>query len=104
MRDQLTDYEWAAIKPTLTNKPRGVPRVNDRGVRNGIFWVLRAGAPLQPVTDSRSSPSRARIYRSKLGGTADSLSAAFWERPFWMLDSRGLTFGRPFGITISILA
>src|SRR6202047_5077173 len=27
------------------NKPRGVPRVNDRRVLNGIFRVLRSGAP-----------------------------------------------------------
>jgi hypothetical protein len=46
MRYELTDYEWAAIKPMLPNKPRGVPRVNDRRVLNGIFWVLRSGAPL----------------------------------------------------------
>ena len=25
--------------------PRGVPRVNDRRVLNGIIWVLRSGAP-----------------------------------------------------------
>ncbi|WP_456751486.1 MULTISPECIES: IS5 family transposase [unclassified Bradyrhizobium] len=29
----------------LPNKPRGVRRVNDRRVLNGIFWVLRSGAP-----------------------------------------------------------
>src|SRR5262245_32789256 len=29
----------------LPNKPRGVPRVNDRRVLNGIFWVPRSGAP-----------------------------------------------------------
>ena len=29
----------------LPNKPRGVPRVNDRRVLNGIFWTLRSGAP-----------------------------------------------------------
>jgi transposase len=29
----------------LPNKPRGVPRVNDRRVLNDIFWVLRSGAP-----------------------------------------------------------
>jgi transposase len=45
MRYELSDYEWAAIKPMLPNKPRGVPRVNDRRVLNGIFWVLRSGAP-----------------------------------------------------------
>jgi len=42
MRYELTDHEWAAIKPFLPNKPRGVPRVNDRRVLNGIFWVLIA--------------------------------------------------------------
>jgi transposase len=37
MRYELNDREWAAIKPMLPNKPRGVPRVNDRRVLNGIF-------------------------------------------------------------------
>jgi len=37
MRYELADYEWTAIKPMLPNKPRGVPRVNDRRVLNGIF-------------------------------------------------------------------
>jgi hypothetical protein len=32
MRYELTDFEWAAIRPFLPNKPRGVPRVNDRRV------------------------------------------------------------------------
>jgi transposase len=27
------------------DKPGGVPWVNDRRVLNGIFWVLRSGAP-----------------------------------------------------------
>jgi transposase len=26
-RYKLTDHEWAAIRPMLPNKPRGVPRV-----------------------------------------------------------------------------
>ena len=34
-----------AIKPRPPNKPRGIPRVNDRRALNGIFWVLRSGAP-----------------------------------------------------------
>ena len=44
-RYELTDFEWKAIEPHLPNKPRGVPRVDDRRVLNGIFWVLRSGAP-----------------------------------------------------------
>jgi transposase len=52
MRYELTDHEWAAIKPMLPNKPRGVARVNDRRVLNGIFWVLRSGAPWRDLPDS----------------------------------------------------
>jgi len=37
MRYELTDHEWAAIKSMLPSKPRGVARVNDRRVLNGIF-------------------------------------------------------------------
>jgi transposase len=51
MRYELTDHEWTAIKPMLPNKPRGVPRVNDRRVLNGIFWVLRSGAPWRDLPD-----------------------------------------------------
>ena len=45
MRYELSDSEWATIKPLLPNKSRGVRRVNDRRVLNGIFGVLRSGAP-----------------------------------------------------------
>jgi transposase len=51
MRYQLTDYEWAAIRPMLPNKPRGVLRVDDRRVLNGIFWVLRSGAPWRDLPE-----------------------------------------------------
>ena len=36
----------------LPNKPRGVPRVNDRRVLDGIFWVLRSGAPWRDLPDN----------------------------------------------------
>ena len=52
MRYELTDNEWSAIKPMLPNKPRGVPRVDDRRVLNGIFWVLRSGAPWRDLPDN----------------------------------------------------
>ncbi len=51
MRYALTDREWAFILPTLPNKPRGVPRVDDRRVLNGIFWVLRSAAPWRDLPD-----------------------------------------------------
>ena len=42
MRYELSDNKWAMIRPILPNKARGVPRVDDRRVLNGIFWVLCA--------------------------------------------------------------
>jgi len=32
-------------RPLLPNKQRGGPRVDDRRVINGIFYILRTGAP-----------------------------------------------------------
>src|SRR5262249_23100374 len=51
MRYELADHEWVVIKAMLPNKPRGVPRVNDRRVLNGIFWILRSGAPWRDLPD-----------------------------------------------------
>jgi Putative transposase of IS4/5 family (DUF4096) len=51
MRYELSDHEWDAIKPMLPNKPRGIPRVDDRRVLNGIFWVLRSGAPWRDLPE-----------------------------------------------------
>jgi len=45
MRYELTDGEWAAIRLMFPNKPRSEPRVDDRPVLKGIFWVLRSSAP-----------------------------------------------------------
>ena len=44
-RYDLTEFEWRTIQPLLPNKPRGVPRVDDRRVLNGIFYQLRSGSP-----------------------------------------------------------
>jgi transposase len=52
MRYELSDYEWCVINPMLPNKPRGIPRVDDRRVLNGIFWVLRSGAPWRDLPET----------------------------------------------------
>ena len=66
MRYELTDHEWASIKPMLPNKPRGMRRVNDRRVLNGIFWVLRSGAPWRDLPDD-SVPTRPATTASFAG-------------------------------------
>jgi transposase len=50
-RFDLTDFEWTVIQPLLPNKPRGVPRVDDRRVINGILWRFRTGSPWADVPD-----------------------------------------------------
>ncbi len=51
MRYELSDFERSVIKPMLPNKPRGIPRVDDRRVPNGIFWILRSGAPWRDLAE-----------------------------------------------------
>lgn len=35
----------------LPDQPRGLPRVSDRRVLNGMFWVLRSGAPWRDLPE-----------------------------------------------------
>src|ERR1700733_14684727 len=55
-RYELTDFEWSIIAPLLPNKPRGVPRADDRLVLNGIFRRLRTGSPWADIPE-RYGPS-----------------------------------------------
>ena len=73
-RYELSDFEWTAIEPHLPNKPRGVPRVDDRRVLNGIFWVLRSGAPWADVPARYGPPTKIynRFNRWR--------KAAVWDR------------------------
>lgn len=51
MRYDLSDDEWKVIQPLLPQKSRGVPRVDDRRVLSGIFWILRTGAPWRDLLE-----------------------------------------------------
>src|SRR5499427_3997618 len=77
-RYDLTAFEWKVIKPLLPNKPRGVPRVDDRRVLNGIFWVLRSGAPWADVPERYGPPTTIynRFNRWRKAGVWDRLMEA----------------------------
>jgi transposase len=62
----------------LPNKPRGVPRVNDRRVLNGIFWVLHSGAPWRDLPESYGPPTTCynRFVRWRQAGVWDRLMNA----------------------------
>ena len=66
----------------LPNKARGVPRVDNRRVLNGIFWVLRSGALWRdlPSASGPDTTCYSRIVRWRNAGvssrTKDALAGA----------------------------
>jgi transposase len=94
-RYDLTDFEWRVIAPLLPNKPRGVPRVDDRRVLNGIFWVLRSGAPWRDLPE-RYGPRTTcynRFVRWRRAGVWDRLMDAITEAcdgDIQMIDSTSI--------------
>ena len=91
-RYELTDREWSIIEPLLPNKPRGVPRVDDRRVLNGILWRFRTGSPWAEIPE-RYGPSTTcynRFVRWRKAGVWDRLLAAVsvaFEGEIVMIDS-----------------
>ena len=60
MRFDLSDEEWAAIEPLLPAAKQGPKRVDDRLILNGIFYILRTGAPWRDLPE-RYGP-RTTVY------------------------------------------
>jgi transposase len=75
-RFDLTDFEFDLIRPLLPDKPRGVARVDDRRVLNGIFWVLRTGSPW------RDLPERYGPYTTVYNRFNRWAKAGVWVRVF----------------------
>ena len=74
MRYDLSDLEWSVIEPLLPKgKPGPVPK-NNRQVLNGIFWVLRAGAPW------RDLPNRYGPYTTAYNRFNRWRKAGVWDR------------------------
>ena len=78
-RYDLSEAEWRLIEPLLPNKPRGVARVDDRRVINGIFYVLRT------ARRGAICPSALASGRSSISASTDGPRAAFssWFSGAW---------------------
>lgn len=60
----LTEEQFSKIKPLLPNKPRGVPRVDDRKALSGIIFCLQRGYRWSDVP-SDYGPSKTLYNRYK---------------------------------------
>ncbi|MFX4221526.1 MAG: IS5 family transposase [Thalassobaculum sp.] len=94
-RYELSDFEWSIIEPLLPNKPRGVPRADDRRVLNGIYWRLRTGSPWADIPE-RYGPATTcynRFVRWRKLGVWDrifeTVSAAY-DGDLQMVDSSSI--------------
>jgi len=94
-RFDLSDFEWSVIEPLLPTDTRGVERVDDRRVLNGIFWRLRTGAPWADIP-SRYGPCTTcgnRFRRWRKAGVWDRLLEAVskaYEGDLQMIDSSSI--------------
>ena len=50
-RHELSDEEWPIIAPLLPTNSRGIERVDDRRVINGILWRFRTGSSWRDVPE-----------------------------------------------------
>ena len=85
----LTNIEWSIIEPMLPRNRPGPRRVDDRRVLNGIFWVLRTGAPWRDLPECYGPRTTVcnRFNRwSKAGVWANHSNL-----PYWNLELRGQT-------------
>ncbi|WP_371747298.1 transposase [Acuticoccus sp. I52.16.1] len=79
-RHDLTDAEWAIIQPLLPTKVRGVPRVDDRRVINGILWRFRTRSPWRNIPSATVRARRSnRFVRWRAKGIWDSILAAVFD-------------------------
>jgi putative transposase len=94
-RFDLTDFEWSVIAPLLPNKVRGVKRVDDRRVLNGICWRLRTGAPWADIPE-RYGPHTTcvnRFNRWRKAGVWDRILQAVskaYDGKLQMIDSSSI--------------
>lgn len=91
-RYELTDQEWSILAPLLPNKPRGVARVDDRRVLNGILWRFRTGSPWAEIPERYGPPTTCynRFVRWRKAGVWDRLLAAVsaaYDGEIVMIDS-----------------
>ncbi|KAB2721506.1 IS5 family transposase [Brucella intermedia] len=80
-RYEFTEREWSIIVPLLPCKPRGVPRVDDRMVLNGVMWRFRTGSSWSEISERYGVAATCynRFVRWRRAGVWDRLLEAVSE-------------------------
>ena len=68
-RYEITDFEWSIIQPLLPNKPRGVPRADDRKVFVGGLPAETDQASLTALVGACGSVERVVMLNDSDTGT-----------------------------------
>ena len=84
----LTDEQWALIKPLLPPPARtGRPRANDRRTLNAILWVLKSGARWVDLSEALGDDSTA--HRRLNSWSKDGTWERIWRALLGTLDEQG---------------
>jgi len=86
---ELSDKEWAFIKPLLPPKAKtGRPRVDDRMVLNGILYVLTTGCRWMDM------PPKYGSYKTAWDRFSRWSKAGVWKRVLEALIAKGYSTGK----------
>lgn len=108
-RHRLTDEQWECIESCFSSRLKmGRPPVNRRMVLDGIFWILRTGAPWRDLpTEFGPYQTVWRLFNDWNGdGTIDRiqrrLRASFVETDaidvkLWMVDGTSIRASKAAG-------
>lgn len=87
---QMPEKMWRRLEPLLPNYPRsrkgGRPRVNLRGVANGIFYLLRTGCQWKALPPQFGSSSTVHRYFQEW--SQRRVFQRFWKKSLQLYDRR----------------
>ena len=105
-RYELEDEDWEQIKDLLPARKRtGRPGRDERQLLNGMFWVLRSGAPWRDMPE-RYGPWQTvydRFNRWRRDGTLKRIASRLRDRlhgegridrELWLVDSTSIRANR----------
>ena len=94
-RFDMSEFKWSVIQPHLPTKVRGVARLDDRRMINGILWRWRTGALWGDISERNDSHKTcySRFVRWRQSSVWDRLMTAVskaYDGDIQMIDSSSI--------------